>query len=58
MHNSHIIYCKCYLNLGKKWLFQCGRWLAKNEDDGLLERELYPQEDNTEEYVPCKYGRS
>ena len=41
-------------SLGKKWYFPCGKWLAKNEGDGLLERELFPQEVATEEYVPCK----
>ncbi|CAH1787210.1 unnamed protein product [Owenia fusiformis] len=40
-------------SLGKKWTFPCGRWLAKDEDDGLLERELYPQELATEQYIPC-----
>ena len=40
--------------LGRKWVFPCGRWLAKGEDDGQLERELYPQDMATEEYVPCK----
>jgi len=39
--------------LGRKWLFPCNRWLSKDEDDGALERELYPQELDTEEYVPC-----
>ena len=42
-------------SLGKKWLFPCGRWLAKDEDDGQLERKLYPQEAATEDYAPCKY---
>ena len=40
-------------SLGKKWYFPCSRWLAKDEDDGQLERELYPQDLATEEYVPC-----
>lgn len=26
--------------LGKKFRFQCDRWLAKNEDDGQIMREL------------------
>ncbi|XP_074659812.1 lipoxygenase homology domain-containing protein 1-like [Tubulanus polymorphus] len=39
--------------LGKKWVFPCGRWLGRGEDDGLLERELFPQELATEEYTPC-----
>jgi hypothetical protein len=25
---------------GKKWTFKCGRWLAKDEDDKQIEREL------------------
>lgn len=40
-------------SIGKKWLFPCRRWLAKDEDDGLLERELFPQELDTEIYAPC-----
>ncbi|XP_050409617.1 lipoxygenase homology domain-containing protein 1 [Patella vulgata] len=40
-------------SLGKKWVFQCGRWLSEKDDDGKLERELYPQELATEEYNPC-----
>lgn len=41
-------------SLGKKWYFPHGRWLAKDKDDGKLERELYPQDMATEEYDPCK----
>ncbi|XP_064633987.1 lipoxygenase homology domain-containing protein 1-like isoform X3 [Lineus longissimus] len=40
-------------SLGRRWLFPCGRWMGKGEDDGLLERELLPQEMATEEYIPC-----
>ncbi|KAL5006870.1 hypothetical protein ScPMuIL_015676 [Solemya velum] len=40
-------------SLGKNWTFPCSRWLAKDEDDGQIEREIYPQELSTEEYVPC-----
>ncbi|PIK54821.1 putative lipoxygenase-likey domain-containing protein 1-like [Apostichopus japonicus] len=36
--------------LGKRWCFPCGRWLDKKEDDGQIERELYPVESRTEEY--------
>ena len=25
---------------GRRWLFECNRWLDKKEDDGKLEREL------------------
>jgi len=42
-------------SLGKKWHFPHGRWLAKGEDDGHLERELFPQDLATEEYNPCEY---
>ncbi|XP_036363166.1 lipoxygenase homology domain-containing protein 1-like isoform X1 [Octopus sinensis] len=38
-------------SLGKTWNFPCGRWLAKGEDDGLLERELYPQPLSSD-YIP------
>lgn len=41
-------------HLGKKWVFPHNRWLAKDEDDGKLERELFPQDMATEEYNPCK----
>ncbi|ESO97796.1 hypothetical protein LOTGIDRAFT_208950 [Lottia gigantea] len=40
-------------SLGRKWIFPCGRWLSDKDDDGKLERELYPQELATEEYNPC-----
>ncbi|XP_077976546.1 lipoxygenase homology domain-containing protein 1-like isoform X1 [Styela clava] len=38
-------------SMGLKWHFPCGRWLAKDKDDGLLERELYPAADETLEYM-------
>jgi len=41
-------------SLGKKWFFPHGRWLAKDEDDGQLERELFPQDMATVEYKPCE----
>ena len=31
-------------SLSKRLYFPCGRWLDKNEDDGLIERELTPVE--------------
>lgn len=37
-------------SLGKRWCFPCGRWLDKKEDDGQIERELFPVESRTEEY--------
>ncbi|XP_013416715.1 lipoxygenase homology domain-containing protein 1 isoform X2 [Lingula anatina] len=40
-------------SLGRKWYFQCGRCLALDEDDGQIERELYPQELATEAYEAC-----
>ncbi|XP_012940880.1 lipoxygenase homology domain-containing protein 1 [Aplysia californica] len=40
-------------SLGKTWVFQCGHWLSDSDEDRLLERELFPQELATEEYVPC-----
>lgn len=41
-------------SLGKAWTFPCSRWLSKKEDDGLIERELFPQELATEIYDKCK----
>jgi hypothetical protein len=41
-------------SLGKSWTFPCNRWLAKGKDDGKTERELFPQNLETEEYTPCK----
>ncbi|GAB1599835.1 lipoxygenase homology domain-containing protein 1 isoform X2 [Argonauta hians] len=38
-------------SLGKSWNFPCDRWLAKNKDDGLLDKELYPKPVSTE-YIP------
>lgn len=40
--------------LGKKWRFPCDRWFDKGEDDGKIERELYPMDVSFEEYNPCK----
>lgn len=40
-------------SLGKSWTFPCNRWLAKGKDDGKTERELFPQNLETEEYRPC-----
>lgn len=30
------------LKSGKEWVFNCGRWLDKGEDDGQIERYLVP----------------
>ncbi|KAL3842214.1 hypothetical protein ACJMK2_020253, partial [Sinanodonta woodiana] len=40
-------------SLGRNWKFPCRRWLDKSKGDGALEVELFPQELNTEEYIPC-----
>nr|KAG5694176.1 hypothetical protein BaRGS_016022 [Batillaria attramentaria] len=40
-------------SLGKTWVFPCNRWLSEKDDDGQIERELYPQELETTEYRPC-----
>jgi hypothetical protein len=34
-------------SLGKKHVFSCDRWLAVDEDDGAVERELFPTEAET-----------
>ena len=31
---------------GQQMKFACNRWFAEDEDDGLIERELYPSEEN------------
>jgi hypothetical protein len=41
-------------SLGKTWFFPCNRWLSKKDDDGMIERELYPQELETASYRPCE----
>ena len=33
--------------LGIRQTFSCERWLDKNKDDGLLERELFPVDDSS-----------
>ena len=30
------------IDLGKKWIFPCNRWLDKNEGDGRIDVELTP----------------
>ncbi|XP_062273857.1 lipoxygenase homology domain-containing protein 1 [Scomber scombrus] len=37
---------------GQRLRFPCGRWLDKGEDDGEIERDLYPAELQTELYMP------
>lgn len=38
-------------SMGQKWHFPCGRWIDKDKDDGQLERDLYPAEEETVRYV-------
>ncbi|KAK5871016.1 hypothetical protein PBY51_003919 [Eleginops maclovinus] len=37
---------------GQRLRFPCGRWLDKGEDDGLIVRDLYPADLQTELYMP------
>uniref|UniRef100_A0A2K5W6S8 Lipoxygenase homology domain-containing protein 1 n=1 Tax=Macaca fascicularis TaxID=9541 RepID=A0A2K5W6S8_MACFA len=39
-------------SLGKCMMFPCGRWLAKNEDDGSIVRDLFHTELQTRLYTP------
>uniref|UniRef100_A0A8C9M1P1 Lipoxygenase homology domain-containing protein 1 n=1 Tax=Panthera tigris altaica TaxID=74533 RepID=A0A8C9M1P1_PANTA len=39
-------------SLGKCMTFPCGRWLAKNEDDGAIVRDLFHAELQTRLYTP------
>ncbi|XP_029436484.1 lipoxygenase homology domain-containing protein 1 [Rhinatrema bivittatum] len=39
-------------SLGQCMRFPCGRWLDKSEDDGAIERYLFPSHLQMEEYVP------
>ena len=41
-------------SLGKCMTFPCGRWLAKNEDDGAIVRDLFHAELQTRLYTPCR----
>lgn len=41
-------------SLGKCMTFPCGRWLAKNEDDGAIIRDLFHAELQTRRYTPCR----
>ena len=36
-------------SLGKHLVFPCHKWLATDEDDGKIERELYPAEERVSE---------
>ncbi|XP_069736464.1 lipoxygenase homology domain-containing protein 1 [Phaenicophaeus curvirostris] len=39
-------------SLGQCLKFPCGRWLDKSEDDGAIERIIFPAELQTKEYIP------
>uniref|UniRef100_A0A8D0FQV7 Lipoxygenase homology domains 1 n=1 Tax=Strix occidentalis caurina TaxID=311401 RepID=A0A8D0FQV7_STROC len=39
-------------SLGQCLKFPCGRWLDKSEDDGAIERIIFPAELQTTEYIP------
>lgn len=39
---------------GQIIVFPCHRWLAEDEDDGLIERELYPGQQNMTEQSKTK----
>ncbi|NXB57045.1 LOXH1 protein, partial [Struthidea cinerea] len=39
-------------SLGQCLKFPCGRWLDKSEDDGAIERIIFPAELQTVEYIP------
>ncbi|XP_030623777.1 lipoxygenase homology domain-containing protein 1 [Chanos chanos] len=39
-------------SLGQRLRFPCGRWLDRGEDDGAIERDLYPAELQTQVYTP------
>lgn len=41
-------------SLGRCLKFPCGRWLDKSEDDGAIERIIFPAELQTTEYIPCE----
>lgn len=41
-------------SLGQCLKFPCGRWLDKSEDDGAVERIIFPAELQTVEYTPCE----
>ena len=47
---------------GEIMVFPCHRWLAEDEDDGKIERELYPSQKNNIDQSkiclkhPSKYG--
>lgn len=45
-------------SLGKCMTFPCGRWLAKNEDDGAIVRDLFHAELQTRLYTPCRNPHS
>ena len=40
-------------SLGRRFVFPCGKWLAKDEDDAQIERTLLVQEENVTKYRPA-----
>ena len=38
-------------SLGTFWRFPVGKWFANDEEDGLVERDIYPDEGDKEEYT-------
>ena len=38
----------------KKYTFKCGRWLAEDEDDGSIVRELPAEGDDIKKPEPCR----
>ena len=53
--NNVVIDCP---SLGATWVFPCNRWLSEKDDDGKIERELFPQELETAQYKPCEWTKS
>ena len=39
----------------KRYMFKCGRWLAKDEDDGSIIREMPAEGETIKRPEPCKY---
>jgi len=40
---------------GKEWFFLCGRWLAKDEEDGAIEREIVASDKDGQSCLPMTY---
>lgn len=37
---------------GEAWYFPCGRWLAKDEDDNQISREIAAVKEDSQTYIP------